>query len=313
MRYEEIAPGLNISAVGMGCWAIGGRQWGAVDDNQSIEAIKAARAKGVNFFDTADFYGFGHSEELLGRTIGGDPEAVIATKVGLRWNKKGKIRHDLSAAYIRQACEASLKRLNRETIDIYQIHWPDPGVSLDEILGALESLVQEGKVRYVGACNMPLDDIKKLMGYSWFVSYQGLFHLFDQEVREEIIPFCRDHDLKFIAYEPLAKGLLTGKFTEAPTFGLGDHRKYDNRFGLEFRDLRRKVEQVKAEAEKYNITVAQLSLALLLYYGATSVIPGAKSASQVAENVEALQIDRDVLERVEPSVAKYRLLKGVSD
>ncbi len=201
--------------------------------------------------------------------------------------------------------------MNRETIDIYQIHWPDPVVSLDETLGVLESLVQEGKVRYVGACNMPLDDIEKLIGPSWFVSYQGLFHLFDQEARDEIIPFCRQHDLKFIAYEPLAKGLLTGKFTEEPTFGLGDHRKYDNRFGLEFPDLKAKVEQVKEEAERHNITVAQLALALLLYYGATSVIPGAKSASQVAENVGAIQIDRDVLEKVEPSVAKYRNEKGV--
>lgn len=311
MRYTEITPGLKISAVGMGCWAIGGRQWGAVDDNQSIEAIKVARAKGVNFFDTADIYGFGHSEELLGKTIGGDLEAVIATKVGLSWNKKGKIRHNLSAKYIRRACETSLKRLNRETIDIYQIHWPDPAVSLDETLGVLESLVQEGKVRYVGACNMPLDNIEKLIGYPWFVSYQGLFHLFDQEARNEIIPFCRQHDLNFIAYEPLAKGLLTGKFTETPAFGLGDHRKHDNRFGLEFPDLKAKVEQVKDEAEKHNVTVAQLALALLLHYGATSVIPGAKSASQVAENVGALKIDQSFLEKVEPSVVKYLNEKGV--
>ena len=296
--------GMKISVVGFGAWAIGGRQWGAVDDEESVAAIEKARYLGVNFFDTADVYGFGHSEELLGKTIGGDSNAVIATKVGLRWNSKGKIRHDLSPGYIRQACEASLKRLRRETIDIYQIHWPDPAVPLGATIDAVDSLVSEGKVRYAGVCNFPVQSIGGLNEYPWFVSYQGLFNLFDLSAKTTAVPFCQDSNLAFIAYEPLSKGLLTGKFNEVPRFGLGDHRKYEDRFTLKFLRYKTKVDALAGIAADHNMTLTQLALAFLLYWGATTVIPGVKTMSQLEENIGAARVDQDLLRQLEPEIIK---------
>ncbi len=305
MKYSLLGNSdISISVIGFGAWAIGGRQWGAVADEESVAAIEKARDFGVNFFDTADVYGFGHSEELLGKTIGHDPNALIATKVGLRWNSKGKIRHDLSAGYIRQACEASLKRLRRETIDIYQIHWPDAAVPLDETIEAVDSLVAEGKIRYAGVCNFPVESIEGLNEYPWFVSYQGLFHLFDLGAKTVTIPFCQDSNLAFIAYEPLAKGLLTGKFDKMPSFGLGDHRKYDDRFTDEFLSYKTKVDTITAIATGHNMTPAQLALAFLLYSGATVVIPGVKTVSQIEENIAAARVDKDLLRQLEPEIMK---------
>ncbi len=305
MRYKALGnSGIKISVVGFGAWAIGGRQWGVVSDVESLAAIKQARYFGVNFFDTADIYGFGHSEELLGKTIGDDPNAVIATKVGLRWNSKGKIRHDLSADYIRQACEASLKRLGREAIDIYQIHWPDPAVPLDETIDVIDSLVTEGKVRYAGVCNFPLESMERFNEFPWFVSYQGLFHLFDLSAKTEIVPFCRDSNRAFIAYEPLAKGLLTGKFDEVPLFGLGDHRKYDDRFTTEFLNYKTKVDALADIAGDHDMTLAQLALAFLLYAGATVVIPGIKTLAQLEENIGAARVSEDLLRQLEIEIMK---------
>lgn len=288
MKYASLGrSALKASAIGFGAWAIGGRQWGKVDDVESVAAIERAVELGINFFDTADIYGFGHSEELLGGAIGNRSDIIIATKVGLGWNAKGKIRHDLSAVHIRSSCEASLRRLKREAIDLYQIHWPDPARPLDEAIDVLDALVKEGKARYIGASNLSIDDIEKLSEKPWFVAYQGLFNWFARDAAENIIPFCRQNNIAFIAYEPLAKGLLTGKFKESPIFSMGDHRKYEERFGDRFFEYRAKVDAFSKTAAKKNVTVAQLALSWALANGATVAIPGMKTAVQVEENAGA--------------------------
>src|SRR3990172_355255 len=166
MRYAVLGRSdLRVSTIGFGTWAMGGRQWGPVDDAESVRAVRRAIELGVNFFDTADVYGLGHSEELLGKTVAADSQTIIATKVGLAWNGKGKIRHDLSGEYVKSACEANLRRLRRESIDLYQIHWPDPLTPFSETIAALEALVAQGKVRYVGACNLPLESLAELSAY----------------------------------------------------------------------------------------------------------------------------------------------------
>ncbi len=285
---------LKASVIGMGCWAIGGSKWGPTDDAQSIKAILKAKELGVNFFDTADFYGFGHSEELLGKTLSKKDDAIIATKVGLRWNKKGQIRHDLSADYIKEACEASLKRLKRECIDLYQIHWPDPAIDFSLAIESLDCLVKAGKVRYVGACNLNLDQLKEISTRPWFVSYQDNYNLFQRKAEKELLPFCRQNNVAFIAYGPLFKGMLTGKFKEQPKFLKGDHRKYRNRFTTKFTYYKEKTEALAEIAKEHNITLTQLSLAALLAQpGTTTLIPGAKTAKQVEENVKASTVHID--------------------
>ncbi len=301
MKYRKLGKtDIRVSVIGMGCWAISGSKWGPTDDQESVNAIKKAIRLGVNFFDTADFYGFGHSEELLGKAIRKRDDAIIATKVGLRWSKKGKVFHDLGPSYISIACEASLKRLNREAIDLYQIHWPDPDTDISETLVALEKLVQEGKVRYVGACNLTLEQLEALSKFEWFVSYQDRFSLFRQNIKSDVLPYCAEQNIAFIGYEPLFKGMLTGKFKDYPKFEKGDHRAHKGRFTKNFLFYKNKVDFLTAIASKHKLTLTELSLAMLLKEkGVTCVIPGAKNTKQVADNVKASDVDEDVLEKID--------------
>lgn len=299
MIYRKLGNSdLTVSVVGFGCWAIGGHKWGPVDDQKSKEAITAALEVGVNFFDTADVYGLGHSEELLGEVLqqfnrhpAGEHTPIVATKVGLRWNSKGKIFHDLSYHYVKQACVASLKRLKRDVIDVYQLHWPDPNTPLEETFAALTELKEAGKIRYVGVSNFPINLLKPYKDLSFLASYQGIFNLFNQEAVAEVLPFCQQHHLGFIAYEPLSKGLLTGKFKEQPKFPRSDHRRYEPRFTSLFFHYQPIIKQLQELATANKLTLAQMSLALLLYNKAvTTVIPGIKTAAQIRENALAADL-----------------------
>jgi aryl-alcohol dehydrogenase-like predicted oxidoreductase len=297
MKYRKLGRSeLNVSVIGLGCWAIGGNKWGSTDDNESLTAIRRSAELGVNFFDTADFYGFGHSEELLGKALSKNADAIIATKVGLRWNGKGKIRHDLSHSYVKQTCEASLKRLQRETIDLYQIHWPDPDTPVSETVKALDELVGEGKIRFVGSCNFNKRLLSELTKYSWFVSDQEELNLFNLSPMIENIPYCVEKNLGFIGYEPLFKGMLTGKFAEKPVFPKGDHRKYEDRFNSKFNFYKPKIDLLVQKAKENSLAPAQLALALLLINsGVTTVIPGAKTPAQAEENISAVEVDEKLL------------------
>lgn len=296
MHYRKLGKSsLEVSVVGFGCWAIGGHKWGPIDDQQSVKAIHTALEIGVNFFDTADVYGLGHSEEILGKALASSPQQkkqpIIATKVGLRWNRRGKIFHDLSPDYVKKACSASLKRLNVDIIDLYQLHWPDPNTPLEETIAALAELKDEGKIRYAGFSNFTVEQMQPYQDLPWLVSYQGIFNLFNQEAKEEILPFCLQHNFGFIAYEPLSKGLLTGKYNDQPTFSRGDHRRYEPRFTSFFAHYQPILKKLTEIAASHNITVAQMSLALLLAEeGVTAVIPGIKIANQIQENALAGQI-----------------------
>lgn len=292
MRYEQLGKSdLQISVIGMGCWAIGGKRWGPTNDVESIAAVRQGLASGVNFFDTADFYGFGHSEAILGQALGANNDAIIASKVGLRWNRRGKIRHDLSPKYIKEACERSLRRLRRETIDLYQLHWPDPERPTVAALQALAELKDEGKIRYGGLCNFNIDQLTELDDYPWLVSYQGKFNLFVSDAKRDILPFCVEKNLGFIAYEPLFKGLLTGKYKEPPVFPKGDHRRHHDRFNSLFNDYQQKIIRLQRLAKSAGLSLTTMALALLIdQAGVAAVIPGAKTATQVAQNTLAADI-----------------------
>ncbi len=250
-------------------------------------------------------YGFGHSEEVLGGALRGRDDIVIGTKVGLRWNKKGKLRHDLSPEYIRVACQSSLKRLQRDRIELYQIHWPDPANDLEIAAGEMEKLVDQGLVVAWGASNLTVGQLEKIKDYPNFISYQGRLNLFDMSARADVLPWCSNNNVGFIAYEPLFKALLTGKFDKRPVFPKGDHRRHKKRFKEEFHYYHKKAMKLRIIAAQIGVSLSQLSLSLLLHEpGVVTVIPGVKNASQVRENVGAAAIDTMSVKQIKYEVEK---------
>ena len=290
---------LNVSEVGFGAWAIGGPVmagdipigWGDVDDHQSAKALRTAADQGVNFIDTADFYGLGHSEELIGRTFGNDPDMIIATKVGHRLDEQGSIFLDYSKDYILKACEDSLKRLRREVIDYYQLH--SPVVQDFENGGcqeAMEQLKKEGKIRYWGiSLNTfhPEPEAEYALKHSTGDGFQLVFNMINQKALD-IIEDAAAAGYGIIARMPLQFGLLAGKFQEETRFHRDDHRH----FRLKPEVLKKSLESLEpvwAMAEKYGISPVQFSLSFILSYPQIStVIPGIKTDEQARENTTGL-------------------------
>src|SRR5229473_7649267 len=217
---------LKITPTGIGAWAIGGGKWefawGPQDDNGSIAAIHAGLDRGMNWIDTAAIYGLGHSETVVGRAIKGlRTRPYIFTKCSLVWNESGNISHNLQAASIRREVEASLRRLNVDTIDLYQIHWPawrgapesaSPG-SIEEAVGALAKLKAEGKVRHVGVSNFDAQQMQRALDVAPIASLQPPYSLIAPDVEPSILPFALKHRIGVIVYSPMASGLLSGAMT----------------------------------------------------------------------------------------------------
>jgi aryl-alcohol dehydrogenase-like predicted oxidoreductase len=279
-----------VSRICFGCWAIGGWWWGSVDDGESIAAIHAALEDGINFFDTADVYGGGRSEKVLGKALEGSDDAIVATKGAVQFDDRGETGRSNEAKYLKRACEDSLKRLKRETIDLYQIHWPDGQTPIDVAVEALQQLKDEGKVRHYGLSNFPLKDLEIALDTARYESIQPRYNLLHREIEEEILPFCEDNEIGVLAYSPLASGLLTGKFTPDWRFEEGDHRSEHPDFvGKEFERNLRVAEILKEYAEKNECTVTQLAISWVLANPAvTCAICGAKRDMQVDEIVEAI-------------------------
>ena len=295
MLYRRLGHSdLDVSVIGLGCWALGGHGWGRVDDRKSTEAVRAALEAGVNFFDTADIYGFGHSEELLGKSLKNSPEALVATKVGLRRDESGRVLHDLGQAHIRSACDASLRRLRRDHIDVYLLHWPDPKRAISEVLETMRELVDAGKVRYLGAANLSPVELAEVAKMPEFVVYQGCLNALQPQESTTTLPLCRREDVGFIAYEPLLKGILTGKYRSKPEFGRQDHRYRHSAFGGDFEGLNEAAERVAEAARAGGVDPAALALAIVLAE-ADIAIPGAKTAAQVKINVGAAEIDASLV------------------
>ena len=291
MEYVRLGRSdLEVSRICFGCWAIGGWWWGSVDDGESIEAIHAALENGINFFDTADVYGGGRSEKVLGKALEGEDDAIIATKGAVQFDDKGEVGRSNEAKYLKKACEDSLKRLKRERIDLYQIHWPDGKTPIYEAVEALQALKNEGKIRHYGLSNFPLKDLETALDTARYESIQPRYNLLHREIEEEVLPFCEDNELGILAYSPLASGLLTGKFSENWEFEKGDHRaEHPDYVGEEFQRNLRIVELLKEYAERKECTVTQLAISWVLAHPEiTCAICGAKRDMQVDEIAEAL-------------------------
>ena len=310
--------GLEVAPIAYGTWQLGG-EWGAFDEHRAVDAIRRARELGVNLFDTAQGYGFGASERLLGRALRDDldrrrEEVVIATKGGLRMTRHGLVR-DGSPESLRGGLEDSLSALQTDYVDIYQVHWPDPAVPFSVTARALEELVQEGKIRHVGVSNYDAAQMAQF-ARTWPVeTLQPPYHLFRRDAEAGELPYAREHDIGVLVYGPLAHGLLTGTMNEHTTFAADDWRDGSPAFhGEGFRrNLQIVSELERLAAEELGTSVSQLAIAWTLANPAVhAAIVGARSAGHIEEAVDAagLRLSDGDLEEIDRVMAGSTPIAG---
>ncbi len=279
-----------LTEIGLGTWAIGGPWdwgWGPQDDRDSIRTILRALELGINWIDTAAVYGLGHAEEVVARALKGRrSEVFIATKCGLVWDDRGNVVRNNRPESIMRECEASLRRLNTDYIDLYQIHWPDANTPVEESWEAMIRLQEQGKVRYIGVSNFDVPLLERCEALHHVNSLQPPYNLLNRKVEKNILPWCQQHGVGVVAYSPMQSGLLTGRFDKS-RLAPDDWRHKSPYFkepqlskNLQF------VEKLKPIAARYDKTVAQLAISWVLMHPAvTSAIVGARRPEQIEEIV----------------------------
>lgn len=311
MEYRRLgASGLEVSVVAMGGWAFGAdaADWGPVDDNESIAAMRRGIHLGINLIDTSPTYGGGHSEEIVGKAVRDCRDRVlIATKCGLvRRNGGHTLIRCLRPESIRAECEQSLRRLHVETIDLYQVHRPDPATPLAETVGEMQRLREEGKIYAFGLCNFGCERLSEARRRGLIASLQTPLSLLDRDAQEEILPYCREYNIGVLAVSPLARGLLTGRYDASSRFS--DLRAADPRFaGEPFSRNLNLVQCLLAVARRVGCTMTQLALRWVIQQtGVAAAVAGIKRISQVEENAVAgdLTLPPDVLEEVDRILAQ---------
>ncbi|MHC4194155.1 MAG: aldo/keto reductase [Planctomycetota bacterium] len=287
---------LELTTVGLGTWAIGGPDWefgwGPQDDDEAIAAVLTSLEKGINWIDTAAAYGLGHSEELIGKALKQTKQKpIIATKCSILWDDKGRIINCLEKQSIREECHASLKRLDIDVIDLYQIHWPKPDEDIEQAWEEMAKLVEEGKIRYLGVSNFSVDQIERARKIHPVASLQPHYNMLHREIEDELLGYCAQNDIGVIPYSPMERGLLTGKFTQERLAGLAlhDHRRKSPDFqDPQFTATLLLVDRLKPIAERNGLTLAQLAISWTLRRSeVTSAIVGARRPDQIAETVQA--------------------------
>jgi aryl-alcohol dehydrogenase-like predicted oxidoreductase len=300
--------GLEITRVGFGAWAIGGGGWefgwGPQEDDESIAAIHRSLELGLNWIDTAAGYGFGHSEEVVGRALQGlDERPYVFTKASLVPGPDGRVLNNLKRDSILREAEASLKRLNVEAIDLYQIHWPIPKVDIEEGWSAFAELKEQGLVRHIGVSNFDVDQLKRIQSIAPVETLQPPYSLITREVEDEILPYTDREGVGVIAYSPMGSGLLTGAMTRERIDGLpeNDWRKHDERF--QEPQLSRHlavVERLKIVAARRDTTPGAVAIAWTLNHPAVDgAIVGFRRPTQVDDLIDAAGLelsDADIAE-----------------
>lgn len=318
---------LEVTVLAFGAWAIGGWLWGGADSNDAIRAVETAIDNGMTTIDTASVYGFGLSEELVGKAINGKRAKVqILTKFGMSWDEKKGTFHfssrdnsgneiDIykngSREKILRDCEDSLRRLKTDYIDLFQIHWPDPSTPVQETMEALDLLIRQGKIRAAGVCNYPaglLDDAVKTLRLA---SNQVPYSMVNRDIEKEVVPYCLSNNIGILAYSPLQRGLLTGKIRPGHKFNEGDNRpatvyykepNLSNILGF--------LEKIRPIAEKYNATLSRLVLNWTFRQpGITCALAGARNPAQVLDNIGAVKftIGDDDLKTINGLVAGLKI------
>ena len=302
--------GITTSRIGLGTWAIGGWMWGGSDETQSIATIHAAIDRGITLIDTAPVYGFGRSEEIVGKALaGGLRERVqIATKVGLGW-KDGKVFRDSRPASIRREIEASLKRLRTDVIDLYQVHWPDLESDIGEAARTLEDLRRDGKIRAIGVSNFSPAQMDEFRAAARLDAVQSPYNLFEREIEADVLPYARNDGLAVLSYGALCRGLLAGGMTVHTTFEGDDLRKVDPKFRPpRFQRYLAAVGELEALARtRYGKPVAALAVRWVLDQGPTIALWGARRPGQVdaVSHVEGWRLGGDVQRDIDACLRRW--------
>ncbi len=323
--------GIEASVVGLGTWAIGGWMWGGADDKQAIAAIQASIDAGVNLVDTAPVYGFGRSEEVVGKAISGRRDnVVLATKCGLIWHRekgelhfksdRNRITKDgaisvykfLDPGSIKWEVEQSLKRLGTDRIDLLQTHWQESTTAISDTMCALMELKDEGKIRAIGCSNATPQQMDQYRAAGDLDVDQERYSMLDRDLEQSNLPYCERHNIAFFAYSPLALGLLTGKITADRRFNEGDLRLNNPRFSIQNRArIQDLLDELRPIADGHDLSFTQLAIAwTVAQKGCTHALVGARTAEQATENARAgdamltdaeLATMDEIIERMKPS------------
>jgi aryl-alcohol dehydrogenase-like predicted oxidoreductase len=303
---------LDVSRVAIVTWAIGGWMWDGSDEAESIKTIRAALDQGITLVDTAPVYGFGRSEEIVGKALSASglrERAVIATKAGLEW-QDGRVFRNASRERIMHEVEDSLRRLRTDYIDIYQVHWPDPIVPMEETAAAMRTLYEQGKIRAIGVSNFSVAQIDAFRRVAPLHVLQSPYNLFERGIEDEILPYCRRNDIAVLGYGALCRGLLSGRMQRDTVFGGDDLRRNDPKFQLpRFAQYLDAVERLDLMAQyRYGKRVIHLAVRWMLDQGVTAALWGARHPHQIAPVADVggwslepdarAEIDRVLRERI---------------
>jgi len=310
MEFIRIAgTPLEVSRVGLGTWAIGGWMWGGTDEQDSAATIRAAVEQGINLIDTAPVYGFGRSEEIVGKALdeaGLRSRVVIATKVGLEWTD-GKVARNASRARIVQEVEDSLRRLRTDYIDIYQVHWPDPLTSIEETAAAMSTLLDQGKIRAIGVSNFSIEQMDRFREVAPLHVLQPPYNLFERAAEADLLPYCRRHGIATLGYGALCRGLLSGRMAPDTRFAGDDLRAADPKFQPpRFAQYLSAVGQLDQLARRrFGKRVIDLAVRWVLGQGVAAALWGARKPDQLAPvgAVAGWRLDADACAEIDRVLA----------
>lgn len=296
---------LKVSRVAIGTWAIGGWMWGGTDESESISTIKAALDHGINVIDTAPVYGFGRSEEIVGKAIADGrlrDKVIIASKVGLEW-ANGKVSRNASRARIMREIEESLRRLRTDYIDIYQVHWPDPLVTMEETAQAMRALFEQGKIRAIGVSNFSVEQIERFRSVAPLHVLQSPYNLFERDIEADLLPYCRRNNIATFGYGALCRGLLSGRMRADTKFEGDDLRRSDPKFlAPRFTQYLAAVHRLDRLArERFGKRIIQLAVRWMLDQGITTALWGARRPDQLqpVDEVMGWRLDAPALVEID--------------